>query len=235
MAVSRYLAMTAAEIYAAQTLPPELAYMACHFSPYGLGLSNCPDSLPSGSMLIVNDRTPIGGHDPGVIAAQLCQLVERLKCGSLLLDFQRPDCEETAALCSVLAAQLTCPIGISHLYAADLPCPVFLPPPALNQPLAEYLTPWKEREVWLEAALESACITVTEQGSRYTPQVYGTPMDACFAEEVLHCRYRQAVAEDKILFHLYRTEEDLEALLGEAEALGVKKAVGLYQQLKPNA
>lgn len=234
MAVSRYLAMTAAEIYAAQTLPPGLAYMACHFSPYGLGLSNCPDSLPSGSMLIVNDRTPIGGHDPEVIAAQLCQLVDGLKCGSLLLDFQRPDCEETAALCAVLAAQLTCPVGISHLYAAGLPCPVFLPPPALNQPLAEHLAPWKEREVWLEAALESACITVKEQGSRYVSQVYEPPAPACFADDALHCHYRQELNENQIIFHLYRTEEDLEALLGEAEALGVKKTVGLYQQLKPN-
>jgi len=231
MTVSRYLAMTAAEIHVAQTLPPKLAYMACHFSPYGLGLSNCPEQLPPGAMLMVNDRTPISGHDPGIIAAQLSQLVDALECGSVLLDFQRPDCQETAELCAALTSTLTCPVCVSDLYAGELTCPVFLPPPALNQPLKDHLSSWAGREIWLEAALEAACITVTEQGSRYTPQAYAAPTDACFTEEALHCHYRQEVAEDKIIFHLYRSEEDLEALLEEAEALGVKKAVGLYQQL----
>lgn len=232
MTVSRYLAMTAAELHAAQTLPPQLAYMACHFSPYGLGLSNCPEQLPQGSILIVNDRTPISGHDPGVILEQLCRLTDAFKCDSVLLDFQRPGCTETADLCSVLISKLPCPTGVSDLYADGLSCPVFLPPPVINQPLQEFLASWAGREIWLEAALDAACITVTEQGSRYTPQVYAAPEEACFTEEALHCHYRQEVGEDKITFHLYRTEDDLKALLEEAESLGVKKAVGLYQQLK---
>lgn len=227
-----YLAMTAAEIHAAAALPQKLAYMACHFSPYGLGLSNCPQWLPPDSVLIVNDRTPICGHDPGIITAQLIELVDALKCGSVLLDFQRPDCKQTADLCATLTSALACPVCVSDLYADALACPVFLPPPPLNQPLQQHLTPWKGREIWLESALDAASITVTEGGSHYTPQPYTPPGEGCFPDEALHCRCWQEIEEDKIIFHLYRTEEDLEALLEEAEALGVKQAVGLYQQLR---
>lgn len=232
MAVSAYLAMTAAEIHAAGELPATLAYMACHFSPYGLGLSNCPDSLPPGSMLIINDRTPIAGHDPAMIVQQVSTLVSALSCGSILLDFQRPDCPQTAELCRTLIAEPPCPVAVSDLYAKALDCPVFLPPPPLNQPLAEYLSQWKGREIWLEAALETACICVTEQGSTYTPQLYTPPPEGCFAEEALHCHYRQEVSDNAIVFQLYRTEEDLQALLDDAYTLGVSKAVGLYQQLR---
>lgn len=232
MAVSRYLAMTAAEIHAARELPPQLAYMACHFSSYGLGLSNFPDSLPPGSLLIVNDRTPISGHDSGVIAAQLTELVSAFACEGVLLDFQRPGCAETADLCSVLTSNLSCPVCISDLYAGELSCPVFLPPPALNQLLQDHIRTWARREVWLEAALDAACITVTEKGNHYSYQPYATPERECFTDETLHCRYWQEVSPEEIKFHLYRTEEDLESLLEEAETLGVKKIIGLYQQLK---
>lgn len=232
MAVSAYLAMTAAEISAAKALPDRLAYMACHFSPYGLGLSNCPDALPPDSMLIINDRTPISGHDPALIAKQIKSMVDALGCSSVLLDFQRPDCEETAGLCRILTSEPPCPVAVSDLYAKGLSCPVFLPPPALHKPLAQNLSQWENREIWLEAALEAACIRVTEKGSTYTPQIYAPPPEGCFAEDALHCHYRQKVLDDEIIFHLYRTEEDLLSLLDDAYALGVRRAVGLYQQLR---
>ena len=79
MVLPLYLAMTAAEMYAVSSLPEKVAWMACHFSCYGTQLSNCPDSLPEGSMLIVNDRTPPAKHDPQRIIQQLTQLIEELK------------------------------------------------------------------------------------------------------------------------------------------------------------
>ena len=106
MALPLYLALTAGEFQNCSPLPEHTAWMACHYSPYGLGLSNSPRQLPEGAMLILNDRIPISGHDPQRIADQLQQTLEQLSCDSLLLDFQRPDKAETAGLCRLLAQQL---------------------------------------------------------------------------------------------------------------------------------
>ena len=46
MAITPFLAMTAAEFRKKEDLPDKIAWMACHFSPYGLGLSNLPQRLP---------------------------------------------------------------------------------------------------------------------------------------------------------------------------------------------
>ena len=118
MGISLYLAMTAAEISACDTLPDMLAYMACHFSPYSTGLSNIPGSLPPESVLILNDRTPICGHDPKLITYQLTQALDELQCKGLLLDFQRPGCEESAVLAKQLINEVPCPVGLSAAYAA---------------------------------------------------------------------------------------------------------------------
>ena len=233
MKISHYLAMTAAEIGAEKDIPHPLAYMACHFSPYGTGLSNIPTELPPGSMLILNDRTPISGHDSGLIAAQLIRAAEQLRCSCILLDFERPDSNQTAALCSTLAEALPLPLGVSCLYAKELSCPVFLPAPPLDLPLSEYLAPWQGREVWLEAALDAACITVTEKGSTIAPLPYSPPPGDAFQDDSLHCRYRAEVLEKEIRFHFWRDREHLDALLEEASDLGIGTAVSLYQQLQP--
>ena len=88
MALPLYLALTAAEFQNCSSLPEHAAWMACHYSPYGLGLSNIPKDLPQGSMLILNDRTPPCRHDPELIARQLGEIAERFQCGGVLLDFQ---------------------------------------------------------------------------------------------------------------------------------------------------
>ena len=150
MVLPLYLAMTAAEIRANTDFPPNIGYMACHFSPYGTGLSNCPTHLPEGSMLILNDRTPIHGHDHGLIADQLTELVEKLKCDSVLLDFQRVDVPELSLLVEKLSAALPCPVGVSDLYAENLDCSVFLPPVMPDTLLSEHLVPWQGRDIWLD-------------------------------------------------------------------------------------
>ena len=64
MAIAPFLAMTGAEMRNNSVLPDKIAWMACHFSPYGTGLSNLPKNLPAGSLLMVDDITPPHGHDP---------------------------------------------------------------------------------------------------------------------------------------------------------------------------
>ena len=231
MAVSCYLAMTAAEIRLAPQLPSNMAYMACHFSPYTTGLSNIPDQLPPGSILILNDRTPINGHVPDLIAQQLAAAVEKLCCSGVLLDFERPGNPLTAAVANAVVAGVPCPAAVSRPYADGLTCPIFLSAPLPNQRLAPLLAPWKDREIWLEAALDAVNITVTAQGSHHTMLPYHISPDDCHCDNQLHCRYRIETKPNEIVFSLYRCKDMLADLLAEAEQIGITKAVGLYQQL----
>lgn len=233
MAISLYLAMTSAEISAAKALPEKIAYMACHFSPYSTGLSNIPDALPPGSVLILNDRTPISGHDPELIALQLEQAAKQLQCGSILLDFQRGGYDELTALCKILIRSLPCPIAVSALYADGLECPVFVPPCPPHSLLSEYLYAWRGRDIWLEAALDSSRITVTESGCAFRSNPVTEGLDFPHSDEALHCHYRTDIADGSATFTLIRTEDDLAAFLQEAESLGIRKALGLWQELKP--
>lgn len=230
MALPLYLAMTAAEMRANATLPAKMGYMACLFSPYGTGLSNCPKALPEGAMLILNDRTPICGHDPQLITNQLVELVQTFKCGCVLLDLQRGGVDETGALVKAIAESLPCPVGVSELYAEGVDCPVFLPPVPPDVPVGEYLRPWQGREVWLEAALDGAVITLTEDGSACAPLPLGRHPEGGHRDERLHCHYIINM-EENARFTLFRIREDLDALLAEAEAFGTTRAVGLWQEL----
>ena len=228
MVLPLYLAMTAAEIRANTDFPPNIGYMACHFSPYGTGLSNCPAHLPEGSMLILNDRTPIHGHDHGLIADQLTELVEKLKCDSVLLDFQRVDVPELSLLAQKLSAALPCPVGVSDLYAADSDCSIFLPPVMPDTLLSEHLVPWQGRDIWLDISTEGLEITLTEKGAS-TVSLPSQVFPACHGDSALHCHYRIDVGEN-IRFTLFRTEQDVKDLLAEAKHLGISRAVGLYQE-----
>ena len=233
MAIDCYLAMTAAEIHGNAALPPKLGWMACHFSPYGTGLCNLPRELPEGSMLILNDRTPIHGHDPRRIIGQLSEVLETLKCESLLLDFQRPEVAETAALTREIVGALPCPVAVSEPYAHELTCPVFLPPVPPDTRLRDHLAPWQGREIWLEAALDGLVRTLTDAGSAAAPLPPGESPEGGRRDEALHCHYTIRLTEAQAAFTLYRTPEDLTALLEEAAAHDVTRAVGLYQELWP--
>ena len=231
MAIAPFLAMTAAEMRNISTFPQKTAWMACHFSPYATGLSNLPKALPPGSLLILDDVTPPHGHDPVLIAQQLLQCTEALGCCGVLLDFQRAACAETEAIAKHLAAALPCPTAVSANYAGDLDCPVFLPVMPPSVPLEAYLSSWKGREIWLEIGLEGELLTLTKQGCEATPLSYLNPEMEGFADKELHCHYTIETNEKAARFTLWRTKEDLEALLEEAEKLGVAGAVGLYQEL----
>ena len=230
MALPLYLAMTAAEISRATVLPNNCAYMACHFSPYGTGLSNFPQELPENALLIVNDRTPVQGHDPILIAEQLVQMAEDWKVSGILLDFQRPAQTETDRIAKAILAALPCPVGICEHYARELDCPVFLPPPPPDSSLNQYISHWHGRELWLEVALDSKAILITEEGSQSPPAPADLPFFP-YRDSRLHCSYHINAQPDQVLFTLRRTAEDLGDLLTEAEALGVTRAVGLFQEL----
>ena len=227
-----FLAMTATEIGNIRPLPPKLAWMACHFSPYGTGLTNLPRELPSGSLLILNDRIPICGHDPQRIQAQLEEALETCSCTGLLLDFQRPDSPETARLVRQLCEGLRCPLAVSEGYVKEAAAPVFLPPLPHHIPLAEYMAPWKDREIWLEVAMDAETITLTEAGASVSSSSLPEVQEEGFAEEKLHCHYHTKLTETAAEFTLWRTAEDIKDLLAEAEQLGIQTTVGLYQELR---
>lgn len=231
MALPVYLAMTAAEFHSVNALPRHPAWMACHFSCYGTGLSNRPEQLPEGAMVILNDRTPVHGHDPELITEQLLQIVSQNAVSGVLLDLQRKDCSQTQAIAKAIALALPCPVGVTEAYAKDLDCPVFLSPPPLHRTLDEHLASWSGREVWIEAALDAVAITVTTAGSRFSPAHFTEVTEPSFPEERLFCRYCTTVSDSQAIFTLFRTRQTLDALLQEAERLGVTRAIGLYQEL----
>lgn len=231
MEIPMYLAMTAAEFHNAPALPPCTAWMACHFSCYGTGLSNLPNRLPENAMVIVNDRTPVMGHDPQYILEQLTQLQEKWNIRYFLLDFQRRDEALTAKIAELLAKQLPCPTGVTQWYAEGLSCPVFLPPPPLHIPLKKHLESWSGREIWIEAAITQQATTVTKEGSHTTPVSPSALDEPSFEDTDLHCRYRVELKDNAAVFHLQRNKDQLHNFLKDAEKLGVTLSVGLYQQL----
>ena len=228
MVLPLYLAQTPLEM-AGNSLPEHPAYMACHFSPGGKGLSNLPQALPTGSMLILDDSTPMDGHEPTLILNQLAQAISGLGCGSLLLDFQQRDIPGQQELAKLLSGSLPCPVGVSELYGKELSCPIFLPPLPPDRPLSEYLAPWQGREIWLEAALDGITLTLTESGCTAAP-LPDFPENG-LTDEILHCRYSIETTADSAIFRLWRTQKDLENLLTEAQSLYVTKAIGLWQEL----
>ena len=226
-----YHAMTEAELQGERPLPERIAYMACHFSPYGTGLSNFPRTLPEGSLLMLNDRTPVSGHDPELVAGQLREAAERFQAEAVVLDFQRGVngvCRRVAELC---ADSLPCPVAVTEDYAEFTEGPVVLAPPELWTALGEWCRPWEGREIWAEAVLQRARVTVTEAGSRYEELCWEEPPEGLRMDEALKVRYCIRQREDGLMAELYRGPEELKAWMEEAEKLGVSRFLGLYQQV----
>ncbi len=231
MQLRTYLAMTAGELTLSHQLPENVAWMACHFSAYSTGLSNLPHSLPPGSILMVNDRTPIWYHDPALILIQLQQLIGQHQPRAVLLDFQRPECWETEQLTAILVKELTCPVIVSECYAERLDCPVFVSASKLCVPLEKQLLPWNGRSIWLEAVCAEEVLTVTPDGCNRQELSFQQPQDLFYEEERLCCCYDFTVSTQKAVFTLQRQPRHLEGLLTQAEQLGIENAIGFYRQL----
>lgn len=230
MGIPLYQAMTSSEFLSADKLPAHVAWMACHFSPYATGISNLPKALPEGSLLILNDRTPIHSHDPKLISQQLRTAIAEFSCAGVLLDFQQQNNSELSALCSDLIDTLPCPVALPEYYTENS-APIFLPPVPLDCSLTSYLASWEGREIWLETALDGCVITLTEQGAIHRPYSPADPPANSFPDAQLHCHCHITEAEKEASFFLYRTQRDLDELLEEAKSFGVTHAVGLYQEL----
>lgn len=232
MGIQPYLAMTAAEIRNVSELPPRLCWMACHFSLYGRGLSNIPQALPKGAMLMLDDSIPISDHDPELVVGQLRKLVEKWGCDGVLLDFQRKNVPRAHEIGRAVAAALPCPVGISAYYAENLDCAVLLPPiPPHVQP-ADCLAPWQGREAWLELGREASQMTVTSDHCQWDIRYPFAEEEPCHMDRELFCHYNIKVEADRIRFRLWRTREDVAQLLTAAEQWGVTRGLGLYQELR---
>ena len=224
------LAMTPLEIAQNPFTGVPLAWMSCHFSEDGQGLTDLPEELPEHALLILDDRIPCCGHSAPMAAAILQELITQFHCSGLLLDFQRTANTQTTAMVEMLVHTLPCPVAVTPEYSGNLHCPVFLPPPPLHIPMEQYLDPWRGREVWLEAALCQERISVTKNGTVFEPLFTAVPSDGFFHER-LQCRYAIRTTADTITFTLYDTPETLKEKLISARSLGVSRAVGLYQEL----
>lgn len=226
-----YLALTQEEFY--KSLPQGIysAWMACEFSSSNPGLSNLPPTLPPGSMVILNDAKPLQSHREDRIAGQLRD------CGaeSILLDFQRPYDPQLLRLAEYILAHVPCKVGITPPYAKSLHCPVFLPPIPLNKTPGAYLTPWRDREIWLDTTFDAAEICVTPQGSRISPLQTPKRGNPVFIDRRLHCCYHTAIFKQAVCFTLYRTKETLGTLLASAKKYGVTRCIGIYQELCENS
>lgn len=231
MPIPIYLAMTGAEFLTCTQQPARLGWMACHFSPSGEGLCNFPAQLPPNSLLILDDSTPYQDHDCDVILSQLSDAIARLRPAALLLDFQRPDNDGLRLLTERIVSSLPCPVIVSSCYADMLDCPIFLPPAPLWQPPEDYLKPHQNREIWLDAAPICAQVLVDKDASHYLPLSYVTCDAYPHYDDTLHCRYHIKIEQEQIVFSLCRSCTELASWLAEAEALGVKGAVGLFQEL----
>ena len=226
-----YLAMTPSEIGVASALPPKIGWLACHFSGAHRGLSNLPTALPAGSMVVLDDWIEFADHDSQRIQEELEKVVSTFDCSGVLLDFQRMGTPEVANLCQQLTEHLPCPVGVPEEYAKDLSCPVFLSLPDLHTPLKDYINPWHDREIWLEAAIGAEIATITEDGCSLESDELETLPEPWHKDTALHCRYHWRQEDDRVKFLLHRAKEDLQELLEEAGSLGVTRAIGLYQQL----
>ena len=232
MNILHHLAMTAAEFSGVETLPPHIAWMACHFASGSNGLSNLPAVLPTGSLLVVDDSIPPSGHDPEVIGEQLNDCIRAQEVSGILLDFQRPDIPENAEIAAFLTAHLPCPVCVSSLYAKDLDCPVFLSSPPPHYVLKDWIHPWNGRELWLEIALEAETITVTKLGSEIAPCSLFSLPELPFIDEDLWCRYQVQVLKDRAIFTLARDKDMAQKLSEEAQAQKIFRFISLYQQMQ---
>lgn len=225
------LAMTPAEIAAAATLPEHLAWMACRFSCTENTVEQLPSQLPDHSLLILDDSIPCSGHSAALVTEILRDLAVRFHCCGVLLDFQRPSNAETAALVAQLVNTLPCPVAVTPEYAQEHACPVLLPPVPLHLPLKRYLQPWKNREIWLEAALLQEQITVQKSGASLQFVSTNRQPEGGFYNGTLCCKYHTSVCQNRITFTLFDTAETLRKKLELAHSLGVTRAVGLWQEL----
>ena len=227
MGIPQYLAMTEPELLK-NFPPPYLACFGIHFSQEGL--SKLPQALPTGAVLILDDRTPMENQGIPEITETLARFLARCSCRGLVLDFQRPGVAAQRSLAAFLARQLPCPVAAPPEYAPE-GCPVFLPPVPVDCAVETHLAPWQGREIWLDTCLQGLHLTLTKAGTTRAPE--NSPLSGGFYDAALCCRYTIRETAQGFLFHLYRDRACLQKLFARAEPLGVTMALGLWQEFGP--
>ena len=200
-------------------LPLYLAMTVSEFRsvPYpALLMLTGTEQVPPGVLPVLTDCFPLDGQ----ALQRICQGQE-----ALLLDFVRPP----TTLLQEIIQGLPCPCGAPLGYTEE--GPVFLPPAPIHIPLDKYLTPYRGREIWLEAALQRQVVTVTVSGATIGPPLPNRNFEGGFYDEKLCCCFTQEFTEDMAVFTLFDTPKTLAKKLDHAAALGVTRAVGLYQEL----
>ena len=104
------------------------------------------------------------------------------------------------------------------------PCPHHIP-------LKEYISPWQNRELWLDLAPNEEIITLTEIGAEISVSSSCHRETNSHADQRLHCHYTIRNMDHGLQFTLWRTPSDLDRLEKEAETLGITTVVGLYREL----
>lgn len=231
MALPLYLAMTLPEYRHCHTPPEHIAWMACSFSSSGAGLSNLPTELPPDSLLLVTDQLPPKEHSPELVAEQLNQLIGDFQISGVVLDFQKPYAEETARMAEEIQSHIPCPTAVTAPYAKSGNSILFLPPVPPELPATEHLSTYSGREIWLEVENTGEELTLTEQGCTRQP-LFQPLQGQIFTDKQSLCHYTIRTEQDRAVFSLYRTREDLQCLLEDANKLGVTKAIGLYQEFR---
>jgi hypothetical protein len=176
-------------------------------------------------MVIVNDRIPIFGHDPGRVASELLALAERFQISHIFLDFQRPGNKETASVVRAIAEALPCSVGVSEAYAQEVACAVCLGPVPPHLGVAEWISPWEGRPIWLEGAPVCRAYAIGEDGCSWEDVRPGGKFPHW--DEKAKCHYRIEISNDIVRFTLQRGSKELE-LLRNTE--GIECFVGLYQE-----
>lgn len=231
MSIPLFYAMSKTEIRDNFSLPDQIAWMSCHFSAGGTALADVPGTLPSGSILILDDRIPFRNHDTSMICNQMWDAVKRLSCSGVLLDFQRPPTVPLLEFVGQLIKQLPCPVGVPASYSPDWNCPVFLPPVPPQVLVAEYLKPFHNREIWLEVALDGATATIVKDGCSFSSVPFPKQYSSSHYSPELHCHYHIDTNYEQVQFSFFRTKDDVLALYEKAGKLGAALAIGLCQEL----
>ena len=209
MPIPVYYAMTKEEMQSEAQYPRHLALMDFY--------NGMEDSI-----VILTDRKPLDWEE-------LHRIIKDHP--KILLDFQRPEDPQNHKLITELE-RLGLPYCATGIYASKYDCAVLLPPVQLTRPLADHIAPWKGRELWLELALDGQHITLTKDGctEQYIP--HAQHRHEAHNDEKLHCHYYIHTTENAAEFTLWRSKEDIADLLKEADSLGIRLAVGLWQELK---
>ena len=220
-----FLAMTEDEIRDNSQLPSNIAFLGCHFSSTGSILTGLPESLPAGCGIILDDRNPITSQN----LTEIADTIEEMKPAFLLLDFQLPPADQSLRLAQTIVKR-TIPTAMPPAYGKELTCSLLLPPVPPHIPIEEYLHPWRDREVWLELALDAVRITVTSHGSTTTYFPHAEPQSKVHKDSMLHCHFLITQHPDALEFYCYRAREDITELRNTLPD-HVTHTIGLYQEL----